>query len=600
MHKKSDYGQRWGIAAALTDGPKTLDGITEHFKILMRRFGFFFSPFTSGNGRAEEFLGQNLEAMEEEGWVNYNDQDSTYDLTETGRREANKMLGELNKTGEKVKSLLQPKVVSKITFFVHLILGVIKFPAAILSGSVALLNDALDTLMDAFSSIIVFLGIRSGRERLSGYILLGFMIATGGYALWESISRFMTGSTVVPDLIAFIAIIISAVLSALLWLYQKYAGVAAGSLPIIAQSVDSRNHLLVAGGVGAGLIASSLGMPVIDLLVGVIIAFMILKGALDLLLDMIKQQKEGELDLSAYGFHFIEKHRKRQMMRWLLSEIDKGKIQNRNQLYQEALLSVDFEQISQLRAIGLAGNSGAKKAASDAISQLFDADYVTERPENGKSVQLTEKGSAELKRAEQMLNRWHGSKGSSYTPVHLILKIMGTILVFGLIWIVVRHIPFIAETTVWQGQSSLVNIFGIPVSLVEVPFIMAGLLIYIKGSMRYSKATRFIHFARRTRSRHKLVTNGPYQKMRHPMYGGWVLKWTGLGIVLGSPFTVALALLLAVGQIIAACFEEKNLQRAFGEAWDAYRLSVKRRFMFSWDWAMLAVLLGAWSWQAFL
>ena len=62
MHKKNDYGQRWGIAAALTDGLKTLDGIKEHFKILMRRFGFFFSPFTSGNGRAEEFFGQNLEA----------------------------------------------------------------------------------------------------------------------------------------------------------------------------------------------------------------------------------------------------------------------------------------------------------------------------------------------------------------------------------------------------------------------------------------------------------------------------------------------------------------------------------------------------------
>jgi protein-S-isoprenylcysteine O-methyltransferase Ste14 len=84
------------------------------------------------------------------------------------------------------------------------------------------------------------------------------------------------------------------------------------------------------------------------------------------------------------------------------------------------------------------------------------------------------------------------------------------------------------------------------------------------------------------------------------MYGGWLLKWTGLGIAVGSPFTVGPALLLTIAQIITACFEEKNLHKAFGEAWDAYRLSVKRRFVFSWEGVMLAAFLTAWSLQAFL
>ena len=84
------------------------------------------------------------------------------------------------------------------------------------------------------------------------------------------------------------------------------------------------------------------------------------------------------------------------------------------------------------------------------------------------------------------------------------------------------------------------------------------------------------------------------------MYGGWVLKWTGLDIAVGSRFTVGLPLLLAVGQIIVAYFEEKNLDRTFGEAWDAYRLPVKKRFVFSWEGVMLAAFLTAWSLQAFL
>ena len=211
-----------------------------------------------------------------------------------------------------------------------------------------------------------------------------------------------------PDWLAFVAVAVSAGLSAILWVYQRYTGVAAGSMPIVAQSVDSRNHLLVAGGVGVSFLASYLGLPMLDLIVGLVIALMILKGAWDLLVDMIKQQKEGEIDLSGYGFQFFEKHRQRHMIRWFLSEIDRGRIRTREQLDQEAVLSVDFEQIPQLQAFGVADSSAAKEAAAQTVEQLFEDGYLREDPQDGQMLSLTNKGEKELRHAQKRLRRWHG------------------------------------------------------------------------------------------------------------------------------------------------------------------------------------------------
>ena len=58
-------------------------------------------------------------------------------------------------------------------------LAAIKLPAGILSGSVALINDAADTLLDALSSLVVYAGIRFNRERGANIVLVLLMLATG-------------------------------------------------------------------------------------------------------------------------------------------------------------------------------------------------------------------------------------------------------------------------------------------------------------------------------------------------------------------------------------------------------------------------------------
>lgn len=52
-------------------------------------------------------------------------------------------------------------------------LAALKLPAGLLSGSVGLLNDATDTLLDGISSLLVYAGLRFDRERTVNVVLGG-------------------------------------------------------------------------------------------------------------------------------------------------------------------------------------------------------------------------------------------------------------------------------------------------------------------------------------------------------------------------------------------------------------------------------------------
>jgi protein-S-isoprenylcysteine O-methyltransferase Ste14 len=76
--------------------------------------------------------------------------------------------------------------------------------------------------------------------------------------------------------------------------------------------------------------------------------------------------------------------------------------------------------------------------------------------------------------------------------------------------------------------------------------------------------------------RGELITTGPYDLVRHPLYTAvalLVLPWAGflfdtwLGVVVG--------LAVYAGSRMFAPAEEATLRRTFGTAWDDYRRSVK-------------------------
>ena len=176
MGRESEIGESWGIAMTLLEKSLTVEGIMEQFHTFSRRFGFFGNFFSESVHRGVDFtewLQDHLDDLVSRGWV--------------------------VQTRKRVDTLATPENASRLTLIVHLFLAALKLPAGILSGSVGLLNDAIDTLLDGVSSLLVYWGLRVNRERLVSRILVLFMLATGAFALIEAVLRIFRREPVEAD-----------------------------------------------------------------------------------------------------------------------------------------------------------------------------------------------------------------------------------------------------------------------------------------------------------------------------------------------------------------------------------------------------------------
>ena len=81
---------------------------------------------------------------------------------------------------------------------------------------------------------------------------------------------------------------------------------------------------------------------------------------------------------------------------------------------------------------------------------------------------------------------------------------------------------------------------------------------------------RFWSTALQLRGGHRLITAGPYARIRHPMYTA-ILGWlTSLGLVLGSWVPLVFAALGALNFMLRIPPEEKMMLERFGDEYRAY------------------------------
>ena len=74
-----------------------------------------------------------------------------------------------------------------------------------------------------------------------------------------------------------------------------------------------------------------------------------------------------------------------------------------------------------------------------------------------------------------------------------------------------------------------------------------------------------------------LVTGGPYQVSRNPMYVAGLSAWLGWTVFYGSPAVlVGLALLWTLFTVRVIPYEERQLEGLFGDEYRAYKRSVRR------------------------
>ena len=395
-----DYGHAWVVAEALLGGAKTAEEIADYFHSYLRFAGLFTTSLRfqrrDRKKRNRCVIEGAIRTASERGWIeNAGDR---FALTSEGQIEAEKMLADMRRARALLAKANEPITVSKVSLVVHFLLAALKLPAALLSGSVALLNDGIDTLLDGVSSILVFLGIRWNHERAANIALVAFMLGTGGWTAYEAVASFFRPASLTVDWLAVAAALVSAILCAGLWAYQRVIGLRAASPALITQSVDSRNHVIVAVGVLAGLLASLLRFPWLDRIVGLVVALLILKSAIELLIEIVRSQGEEEIDLTRYRFGPAERYegfRNRRFRTWLLGFIADQAPIHRDALIEEIVHTLDFRQMTALQELGIAE---ARCFTAGDVGRSLDALIGDGLITESETLQLTPTGQKDLRR----------------------------------------------------------------------------------------------------------------------------------------------------------------------------------------------------------
>jgi Co/Zn/Cd efflux system component len=319
------------LAVLLREGPLSPKGLEKKYRLFVSYFGAFGYHFAqeikkessgllgrlgrrlpekSGQRRArhddDRFdFGSACKSLIDKDLLEINAQ-GDYELTDEGRREAERSARRLeNATQTLEKNFLSPTAAARNTITATSILTIIKLSAGILSGSVGLIADGVDSVVDSVSAVVVWLGVRSKREPLPNIVTVLMMFVAATSIGYESVNRILAiaTSTTSPMSMPLVVIGVEAValaLSLVLSVYQRVVGRTRGSLTLVSQSVDSKNHVYVAACVILGAIFSMVGVYFVDALVGAFVAARIFYDAFGLSKDALSQARGKGVDLSKY------------------------------------------------------------------------------------------------------------------------------------------------------------------------------------------------------------------------------------------------------------------------------------------------------------
>lgn len=159
-----------------------------------------------------------------------------------------------------------------------------------------------------------------------------------------------------------------------------------------------------------------------------------------------------------------------------------------------------------------------------------------------------------------------------------------------------------AKTTVARQRWAVVALQLLALSLVLVPpfcdrralavlpgaegLRFAGLALYVGGLllMHWTQAHLGRQFSVQVaiQDGHRLVTDGPYRRVRHPRYLGILLFSSGLALVFRSALGLAAAVATAAVLLWRIRDEEALMSAEFGPEWEAYARRTRR--LLPWVW----------------
>ena len=196
--------------------------------------------------------------------------------------------------------------VAWLSIAVNLVLVGIKTGLAFLSGSIAIRADALHSLTDVLSSVIILIGIkiskRSSRAFPYGLYKVENLVALGTsvlivFAGYEIIKEVFSGTPALPVNIP-LAIAGTVATIVIAWRFSSYelrVGRATGSPSLVADSRHILTDVLSSLVILVSLVGSAIGFA-LDRYAAVVVVLFIGRSALTILLDSVRVLLDASLD----------------------------------------------------------------------------------------------------------------------------------------------------------------------------------------------------------------------------------------------------------------------------------------------------------------
>ena len=216
-------------------------------------------------------------------------------------------------------SLSREKEIYKVTIvgsIANFVLLAFKFVAGILGHSAAMLADAVHSLSDFVTDVIVLVFVRisnkpqdkdhdygHGKYETLATAIIGILLLLVGFGiLWSgasSILAFMKGEQLeAPGMVALIAALVSILLKEILYQYTVIKGKSLNSQAVVANAwhhrSDAFSSIGTAIGIGGAILLGE-HWRVLDPIAAVIVSFFIMKVAIQLLIPCVDELLEKSL-----------------------------------------------------------------------------------------------------------------------------------------------------------------------------------------------------------------------------------------------------------------------------------------------------------------
>ena len=355
------------------------------------------------------------EGLIEQGMLRLNKDE--YELTEKGRKEAEKSAEEMEKAAISIKNqLLSPTAAARNTVIADFSLAIMKLLAGFVSASVGLIADGADAAIDTVSASVVWAGIKFKKEFLGTLIIISMMFITAISVAYESATKIIDAINAIPSPISLPYLVvaveaISLAAAAVLHFYQRYVGKSNGSLALISQSIDSKNHIYIAAAVIIGAFFSVSGIHSVDALIGSFVAARILIDGFELTKEALSSFKGEETDFSRYEIPLEKRwhlNKLETFRTWILYSIKEDNLNTKEELIDSLKRAFKMKYTPTLSEFRFALDKGFdfEKEFDNLIKPLLEEKFIIKK---SKNFILTEDGKSRVDRIFKSI-RYHQSK----------------------------------------------------------------------------------------------------------------------------------------------------------------------------------------------